>query len=85
MFASRVEIVSFLAGAASLLLGAEGVVFSYDPSNSDVGPSKWGDLATEQTNVCNGTSNSPIDVETSCCTSFENYTFNVSTSSSLGE
>jgi carbonic anhydrase len=81
MIASRVEIVSFLAGAASLLMGAsaseEGVVFSYDP-NSEFGPSKWGDLDIDG-NECTGESNSPIAVETSGCTRFEDYSFSVST------
>jgi carbonic anhydrase len=78
MFASRVEIVSFLVAASLTGAGAD---FSYDP-NAEFGPSSWGNLAMNG-NVCNGTSNSPIDVKTSCCTRFQNYIFNVSTSSSV--
>jgi carbonic anhydrase len=79
MFVSRVEIVSFLA-AASLVGSANaagGVVFSYDPT-SELGPSKWGDLDVAD-NACTGESNSPIAVDSSGCTRFEDYSFSVST------
>jgi hypothetical protein len=78
MFVSRVEIVSFLAAAS--LMGASASTstpFSYDPT-SELGPSKWGNLEIDG-NVCDGESNSPIAVDTSDCTRFEDYTLSVST------
>jgi hypothetical protein len=78
MFASPVAILSFLAAAPLMGTSAEsGATFSYDP-NSELGPSHWGDLEIDH-NECNGESNSPIAVETSGCTRFENYNFSVST------
>jgi carbonic anhydrase len=79
MFVSRVEIVSFLAAAS--LMGhanaAGGAVFSYDPT-ADLGPSNWGDVDVDD-NKCEGEKNSPIAVEKSACTRFEDYSFSVST------
>ena len=78
MFTSRVEIVSFLAAASLMDASASSAsTFSYDPT-SEFGPSKWGALEIDG-NACNGESNSPIAVETSRCTRFENYSLSVST------
>jgi len=72
MFLSRVEIVSFLAAASLMGASADSSsAFSYDPA-SDLGPANWGGLDIEG-NVCDGSSNSPIAVETSGCTKFEDY------------
>jgi carbonic anhydrase len=83
MFVSRVEIVSFLAAAS--LMGhanaAGGAVFSYDPT-ADLGPSNWGDVDVDD-NQCEGEKNSPIAVEKSACTRFEDYSFSVSTVKSM--
>jgi carbonic anhydrase len=78
MFASRVEIVSFLAAAS--LLGASASTdsaLSYDPT-SEHGPLKWKNLEID-VNQCEGESNSTIAIEKSGCTRFEDYSFRVST------
>jgi hypothetical protein len=86
----RISVPSvFLSGAvlASLSLGhhrnalaaAEGLsAFNYDP-NSPKGPEFWKDLTDVENNQCGGTSNSPIALETTACTLFEDYQFEVNT------
>jgi carbonic anhydrase len=75
MFSRAVLLSFFLATAGPMGAFA---AFSYDPTNLEIGPAKWGELPIEG-NVCNGQSNSPIAVESMACTKFEDYKFTVST------
>lgn len=53
------------------------VSFSYDP-HAENGPSNWGKLPIDD-NQCDGTSNSPIAIQTYECDRYEDYILNVST------
>jgi carbonic anhydrase len=59
-------------------LGATSAAFSYDP-NSEYGPEHWGDLLIDG-NQCNGSSNSPVAIESGGCDRYEDYKFSVSLS-----
>jgi carbonic anhydrase len=78
MYISQLALASILASFPLSASGITSAAFSYDP-DADNGPDHWKDLDIGG-NQCDGSSNSPIAVETHGCDRYENYKMVVSSS-----